>query len=436
MSELAHGDKRVAEDVGGGAAKKANKGAAPCFDTDLLRLYYARLFPYDSMFKWLSYGSQPDAGGDYFLRREFSFTMADDVYIRYLTFRDAEELRREVTRRQPHKIDIGPVYSLPAKNHSTVKAGAFVPVERELVFDVDLDDYKDVRVGVQEGDPLWTRHSWLYMALAIKVVDRALREDFGFRDILWVFSGRRGVHCWVCDAAARALEDRERSAIVNYLHLIQGENKVALSDPLHPSVQAALPILEAAFEPLVCSPEGQDFLADAPRWDKVLAMLPEQGGLAERLREAWAAKPASSLLRWQQLKANVREDLKKAKGKAKYDLQKVVEKIVITYCYPRLDVNVSTHRNHLLKSPFVIHPKTGKVCVPIVDVANCDKFDPDAVPTLATLVKELDDPAKEGTAMAGVMDNFDRRFLAPLYKALKRAEDDKQNKLAAERGEW
>jgi hypothetical protein len=51
-----------------------------------------RLFPYDAMFNWLSYGksSAPQAATlmddpdrHYFSRREWSFTLEDDVYIRY-----------------------------------------------------------------------------------------------------------------------------------------------------------------------------------------------------------------------------------------------------------------------------------------------------------------------------------------------------------------
>ena len=48
---------------------------------------------------------------------------------------------------------------------------------------------------------------------------------------------------------------------------------------------------------------------------------------------------------------------------------------MFAYTFPRLDLEVSKHMNHLLKAPFCVHPKTGRVCVPI-DPALADDFDP------------------------------------------------------------
>ncbi len=43
--------------------------------------------------------------------------------------------------------------------------------------------------------------------------------------------------------------------------------------------------------------------------------------------------------------------------------------------------------NHLAKCPFCIHPKTGRVCVPIIDIEN---FDFETVPTLGNLIDEIE----------------------------------------------
>lgn len=64
---------------------------------------------------------------------------------------------------------------------------------------------------------------------------------------------------------------------------------------------------------------------------------------------------------------------------------RLVEEIKLQYCYPRLDVNVTKGLNHLLKSPFCVHPKTGRVCIPI-SMEQVDTFNPDLVPTVRCAV--------------------------------------------------
>ncbi|KAL5497676.1 hypothetical protein EMCRGX_G014195 [Ephydatia muelleri] len=66
-------------------------------------------------------------------------------------------------------------------------------------------------------------------------------EDFGYKHILWLYSGRRGVHCWVCDREARFLTQEARVAVVEYLTLIKGGEqqvqKVSPQPNLHPSIK-------------------------------------------------------------------------------------------------------------------------------------------------------------------------------------------------------
>lgn len=64
------------------------------------------------------------------------------------------------------------------------------------------------------------------------------------------------------------------------------------------------------------------------------------------------------------------------------------EALIFTYLYPRLDANVSTTLNHLLKSPWCVHPKTGKICVPI-DPKKPHDFKVEKVPTLTDCINEL-----------------------------------------------
>ena len=77
---------------------------------------------------------------------------------------------------------------------------------------------------------------------------------------------------------------------------------------------------------------------------------------------------------------------KKSAGRALKN-SNCLKEIKLQYLYPRLDINVTKGFNHLLKSPFCIHPGTKKVCVPF-DPAKVGQFDPDIVPTLDQLIEE------------------------------------------------
>ena len=50
-----------------------------------LKFYYKYLFPYNQMTRWISYGNDADGSSnpankrDFFARREWTFTMEDDV---------------------------------------------------------------------------------------------------------------------------------------------------------------------------------------------------------------------------------------------------------------------------------------------------------------------------------------------------------------------
>jgi len=57
-------------------------------------------------------GKHPGCDEYYFGRREFSFTLENDVYLRYKSFKNASLMEAAIKSNFPYKIDIGAVYSV------------------------------------------------------------------------------------------------------------------------------------------------------------------------------------------------------------------------------------------------------------------------------------------------------------------------------------
>lgn len=161
---------------------------------------------------------------------------------------------------------------------------------------------------------------------------------------------------------------------------------------------------------------------------KLLDMLGDEQ-VKEHFLDLWAKRQESGKERWDRLA----EYAKKKSVK----LNSVLVEIIFTYTYPRLDVNVSKGMNHLLKSPWCAHPKTGRVCVPL-DPEMAAEFQPSDVPTLRMVGEELDAAKKAGTVLGQGKDISATRlqkYEAAFDGFLKRSENAIRAERVREKGE-
>ena len=264
-----------------------------------------------------------------------------------------------------------------------------------------MTDYDDVRTCCS-GAKVCTK-CWKLMVVAVKVVTRALKEDFGFKNLLWVFSGRRGIHAWVCDERARLLENYIRKGLTSYLNISVGNEKAeslvkpqVLKNKEYGLFKRSYEILAKDFQSLVIV--EQKYLeneGNAERIFKVykrsmLNSLPnpksiysicynhKQYSEIDNFEKAYMQLETSEQrfeilmeAQWSGLKDSVESLLN-----FKYE-------IVIGLLYPKIDAHVSAQTNHLLKCPFNVHSGTGKMSVPIDDVLT---FDYNSVPMVNEIV--------------------------------------------------
>jgi DNA primase small subunit len=400
---------------------------------EFMKSYYANIFPTKTLFQWLNYGNDgKHARCDraYAQNREFCFTLQGDIFVRYNSYADFDSLRKDLRTKVPGKIDIGPVFNYNPKNRLMYSAN-FKPVERELVMDIDMTDYDDVRTCCDAANIC--PKCWPLMNCAMKVLDEGMRDDFGFEHILWVYSGRRGIHAWVCDERARKLSDEERSAVAEYFSVFKGVEggsgvkKTNLGTSLHPRMQKAYDKVLLKFWKEEYLP-AQNLMTSEKHFRIIMDMIPDPKTREEAefdFKENKKPKDGQDVntWRWERIEKNVEKALKNNKT-ADWKLKKCLHEVVFGHVYPRLDVEVSKHMNHLLKAPFCVHPKTGRVCVPI-DPKKCDAFDPFAAPQVHTLLEEFKalgnkEENVEKTAMGEALRTFERCF----WKDLKIANEE------------
>jgi DNA primase catalytic subunit len=240
-----------------------------------------------------------------FLSTPTTTTTTTDYFQRWVTFDQLVEHLQ--AQRPPLRIDIGPVYNIPMDIRENVTN--FTAIESELRFDLDLSDLAhrhcvpsahDSRTLCSLCSPILI--SWILCLhfLLVRVIGVLEHQ------ILWVFSGGRGAHCWIKGAPWTTFGDTER---MEYVKILRSPRIAGLMHH-HPAIYRYI------IDPIFSKHVHTQHVRFAP--PEVYSMC---GGS--------------------------------------------LEEISLKTCYPIIDENVTTHRNHLLKLPFSVHPSTLSICVPL-----------------------------------------------------------------------
>ena len=327
-------------------------------DTSLTS-YYTDVAPFDVLCELLTrnnaYQLQHREISFEIERRTAVATLAktDSFYKRKLVFADAADWRKQVLQQQSSaavlKFDRGAVYDKPLHKESS-KRNMPTTIGAELVFDIDISDYDDVRVCCKGKNAC--DNCWLLVKSAAQLLEVRLRSEFGFKHTVWVFSGRRGVHCWVLDDKAFSLPNEHREAIVDYFNADRDAAIAGL--PLSTFWRGEYTIMLGVFNRHLTA---QNLYRNSAELTKALISI----GLSETVAELCAKKCADADNAEVALNAIVSE----------YNRANVIKRpnlkteIVAAFLLPRLDRNVTTKMEHLVKLPFSPHPSTGFLCLPV-----------------------------------------------------------------------
>jgi DNA primase small subunit len=158
--------------------------------------------------------------------REIVFQLMDDktqklTYARYQSFENVAAWRAATITHVPVRIEFGPAFD-------KCKPAVGAPVlGRELVFDLDAPDWADMREECCKANKTVCEKCWPLVRDAGIALDRILRQDFGWSQVHWFFSGRKGLHCWVLDYEAFLLTEHQRDMLVQYACTVPTEKSPA-----------------------------------------------------------------------------------------------------------------------------------------------------------------------------------------------------------------
>ena len=296
-----------------------------------------------------------------FQTREFGFDRVDTGFTRNKSFLEPTHVKEYLSTFPVAGAYIGSLYKdrlLPSdKDHKAITIHNTPWVGRELIFDFDMDEYDLVRKCDCTGRMVCI-DCWVFMQKASEIIDDTLREDFGYKELEWVYTGGRGYHCWVLDKKAFNLDQDQRAAIIGHMQLIHDPKGLQKIDKIGNNAEL---LKTRIYEKI-----GREFILN----EKEDKTLKELGFTKHKLDITREFLQTTTLYR------DIVDSV--PKGKDEQFLETIIKNL-----YPRIDHKVTIDVRRLIRMPGSVHMSTQNISEylsdpaifnPITDAKNIYQF--------------------------------------------------------------
>lgn len=334
-----------------------------------------------------------NGNGNTFFKRNFE---KNDKTIKNLLMKEAPSsihMGKLLTNMTFHELDNN------TTNINIIKQPVFITIEKEFVFDIDSSDYDidqnkpdDTKLlckaygNLQQNNNIESLRvcpckfkktacslCWYLMGAASIVIRYFMINLFDVKNILWVYSGNRGIHCWVREPMLMESDENIRKCVMEMMIMNSDENifnnltnqkdffdKLFTSE-LYPYFKKMIiknKILLKLIEPLIFIFISNYYkLIEQPlkdNWNEIdnkISLLNDN----DKINELNLTK----FINFEKFSKNIKWEFNKNKLPEPYIF------IVFRLLYPIFDSNVTTQMDHLLKLPFSIHKSTRRLSYPI-----------------------------------------------------------------------
>ncbi len=166
-----------------------------------LKNYYNSFFPIVLIWKLLREPKNRD------IALSVTSKTGKNFVARNVMFANSNSFKTYLMNNTPYRIDIGAVFHVPL--HKAFMSA----INSQIGTDVVLPKYKEFVLDVDMEPPI----NWSSVAKTVRIIDHLLRREYGFSNFIFVFSGKKGIHCWILDQRAIELDEESRKLIADRL---------------------------------------------------------------------------------------------------------------------------------------------------------------------------------------------------------------------------